>query len=145
MTKALCPLDGSQRSRDAAVRGLALLPKGTDVVLFCVQNAGFDRVADDRVEMFDEDEDDEVFPTKESAQRMLDEVAEACSGTGCRVTTKVAKGPVRKQIVKEAKKGGYDVMVMHELDRSGFKEKFKMSGTEWLARNVPCSVLLVAD
>lgn len=146
MTQILCPLDGSPRSMAAVVDGLSRFAgKDAKVTLFCVQHEGFEEASEDLVEMFDEDEHDEVFPTKESAQRMLDDVAAKLAKVGIKAGTKVDKGNVRKRILKEAKKGKYDLVIMHRLDRSGLREKLKMSGTEYLCRNLPCSVLLVDD
>lgn len=143
--KILAPLDGSRRSQKALHKALGLLDPGARVTLMCVQNEGFDEADEDRVAMFDDDEDDEIFPTEDSAARMLDEVAAECAKAGREVETLIVKGNVRKQIMKVVAQDHYDLVIMHRLDKSGLKEKLKMSGTEWLCRNLPCSALLVDD
>lgn len=140
--RVLVPLDGSEQSMRSLERAIALL-SGSDAeyTLFCVQHEGFAGAPEDIVEMFDEDEDDEIFPTRAAAKRMLKQAASRCAGAP--TTTKVAEGKVRDEILKEA--AAHDLLVMHGLDRSGLREKFRMSNTEFLARNAKCSVLLVDE
>lgn len=142
--RVLVPLDGSQRSLDAMEKAMRMLaPCHPDVLLFTVQHEGFANVGDDRVEEFDADEDDEIFPTRESAQRMLDQAAVRCRHVGVEAKTKVTEGRYIPAILEQAAQ--HDLVVMHALGRSNLKEKLRMSGTETLARKLETSVLLVAD
>ncbi len=139
--KVLCPLDGSERSIQAMRRGVAMLagcaPK---VTLLGVQHAGFENAPEDIVEGFEEDQEDEIFPTRESCQEMLEAAAK---GLPVKPRLVVVEGNVVKEIIAAAE--DHDILLMHALNKSGLLEGLKMSNTEKLARKVSCSVLLVAD
>ena len=142
--KVLVPLDGSERSLAAMEKGITMLAAcRPTVTLFVVQHEGFDNAPEDIVEEFAADQGDEIFPTQASAQRMLDTAAQRIAATGVTIRKQVGKGKVVAQIVAACE--GHDVVLMHALNRSGFMEKLRLSGTEQLARKVPCSVLLVVD
>lgn len=143
----LCPLDGSDRSHAALDTAMGMLGGLPDlrVVLFTALQEGFEDADEGVVEMFDVDEDDEIFPTVDSAERMLDEAAELCAKHGVEADQKVVVGAHYKAILAEVEEGGYDLVVMHALDKSQVKEKLRLSQTEKLARNVGTSVLLVGD
>lgn len=143
MAKVLIPLDGSDRSMQALETGLRLLGASSEVTLLGVQNSGFRGAGEDRIEEFDDDEEDEIFPTEDSVRRMLGRAKEACAELGVEAQTKVREGRPVVEILAEAVE--HDVLVMHALDRSGVKEKIRMSSTEKLARKAACHVLLVAD
>lgn len=143
--KVLVPLDGSERSFVAMEKALAMLkPAKPTVTLLCVQEEGLEHSSEDVVQVFDQDEDDEVFPNEASAERMLAVAAErAKEAAGLKVSTRTVAGGVRKAILAEAE--GHDLLVMHRLDPSGLKDKLRASATEALARKSRCSVLLVDD
>ncbi|MGB0653371.1 MAG: universal stress protein [Thermoplasmatota archaeon] len=142
--RVLVPLDGSQETFTAMERGLGLLGNDVDVTLLVVQDTGFEDAPEDVTQLFDDDEDDEIFPTEDSARRLLEDAAARCkaAGIGHKPACKVARGRnVRKAILAEAEH--HDVLLMHALGASGFKEKLRLSGTEHLARKATCHVLLV--
>lgn len=142
--RVLVPLDGSERSLAAMETGLAMLAPGKpEVTLMAVQHGGFENAPDDIVEEFAGDHDDEIFPTADSCKVMLDAAAKRISKLGLKPKQLVVEGKVIANIVKAA--AGHDVIVMHALNKSGFMEKLRLSGTEQIARKVQCSVLLVAD
>jgi nucleotide-binding universal stress UspA family protein len=137
--RILVPLDGSPRSFHAMTKGLELL-KGAklDVTLFAVSQGGFHKAGSDRVDEFVADEEDEVFPTLESCERMLAKAEKMVKG---KVTKKVVAGKVHQLILEET--AHHDVVLMHSLDASGLLEKIRLSGTERIARKAKCSVFLV--
>lgn len=142
--QVLFPLDGSDRSHEAMVDGLRLLAGADlDVTLLCVMQEGFEDADSDRVQGFDEDEHDEVFPNQDSCDRMLGRAVERCKALGVEATTKVVQGKVPRAILEEC--ASFDLVVMHALDKAQLKEKLRMSSTEKLARQATCSVLLVQD
>lgn len=144
--KVLFPLDGSDRSTRAMDQALEMLAPHPDleVTLFNVVQEGFEDADEGVVEMFDADEDDEIFPTAESAKRMLDEHLAICDEHGVDVVhQRVAVGTHYDAILEEA--ADHDLVVMHALDEGQLKEKIRFSQTEKLARNVDASVLLVED
>lgn len=144
--KVLFPLDGSDRSTHAMEEALEMLAPHPDleVTLFNVVQEGFEDADEGVVEMFDVDEDDEIFPTVESSKRMLDDHYDLCEKHGVDdVEGRIAVGTHYEAILDEA--ADHDLVVMHALDEGGLKEKLRFSQTEKLARNVDASVLLVED
>lgn len=138
--KALFPLDGSAKSLAALERGLELLGDA-EATLLVVQHTGFEDAPEDRVQEFDDDEDDEVFPTADSAERLLERARRHCQELGHEVETARVTGRVIPAIVDAS--AGYDVLVMSGLDRSGVREKIHLGKKEKIARRAQCSVLLV--
>ncbi len=60
---------------------------------------------------------------------------------GVEVGTKIVKGLYKEEILAEAEH--HDVLAMHELRQSNWKDRLTGSSTERLSRNAPCSVLLI--
>jgi nucleotide-binding universal stress UspA family protein len=143
--RALVPLDGSEASYQALDRALALL-KGLpalEVTLFNVMQEGFESAGDpDYVEeTFEKDEEDEVFPTEASSQRVLARGLEVARKHGIAAKAKGEVGRPMDEILREA--AHHDVMVVHALGRSNLRDALKGSTAEQLVRKAPCSVLLV--
>lgn len=143
--RALFPLDGSEASYQALDRGLALL-KGTprlDVTVFNVMQEGFESAGDPELieETFEADEQDEVFPSEASSQRVLAKAIELARKHGIAVKAKGEIGRPVEEILKEA--AFHDVLVMHALGPSSLRDAVKGSKSEHLVRHAPCSVLLV--
>lgn len=142
--RILFPLDGSERSLLAMENALGMLEAADpEVTLLCVMHEGFHKVDEERVQEFDEDEHDEIFPTRDACDRMLDRAEKRCKKLGVGCARKVVEGKVHKEILRES--GAHDLLVMHALDKGGLMEKVRMSGTERIARKAACSVLLVQD
>ncbi len=141
--KALIPIDGSQQTYEAMDRALALLAgtPGLKVTLFNVTHEGFEDAPEHLVDEFEADEDDEIFPTESSSWSALTQAAARPSCKGLNVETKVVKGKVVSCILAECE--SHDVLVMHRLGKSNWKDRLTLSQTERLVRTAPCSVLLV--
>lgn len=144
--KALFPLDGSEVSYRALKRGLALL-RGTPnlrAVALNVRQPGFEgEEGSGSFERFEKDDSDEVFPSAASSERCLARAREIAKEVGVALETKSVEGTPLDVILEEAK--GFDVLVMHALTKSNFKEAIRGSQTEKLARLATASVLLVRD
>jgi len=141
--RVLVPLDGSDVTFQALDRALAMLrgTPGLRLTLFNVVAEGFDDANEDMVERFDEDEDDEVFPTEEAGRRMLKEAEAICRRHDVQAVTQVVKGKVVQSILDAC--SGHDMLVMHSLGRSQLRSTLRGSQTEKLARQAGVSVLLV--
>lgn len=141
--KVLVPLDGSAVTFDALEGALTLLKgrAGLKLTLFNVINQGFDDAPEDVVDLFDEDEDDEVFPNEEAGRRMLQKAVAICDKHDVEATTEVVQGKVNKMILDACKR--HDLLVMHHLERGQLKETLRGSQTEKLARHATIPVLLV--
>lgn len=143
--RVLVPLDGSEASFEALERGLLLL-KGTpglDVTVFNVMQEGFESAGDPELieETFEADEDDEVFPSEASSQRVLAKAIAVARKHGLAVKAKGEIGRPVEEILREA--AYHDLLLLHALGPSDLKDKLKGSHTEHIARHAPCSVLLV--
>lgn len=141
--KVLAPLDGSEESMKAMERGLALLQGADlDVTLLCVVESDLAEASEDTIQVFDEDETDEVFPNESSARRMLDRARARAEAVGVPVATRIVVGSPKQAILDAA--ADCDLLLMHSLHRSGLVAKLRSaSSTESIARHVACSVMLV--
>lgn len=134
--RVLFPLDGSQESYAGLQQALTYLPAdGFHATLLVVMN-DMRGASEDMVKQFEDDVDDEVFPTEDSALVVLRQATRSLREHGVKLTLKIAKGNVRKEILAEA--GGHDLLVMHR--RSG---RTGLGGATALARKAGCSSLIV--
>lgn len=141
MVRVLVPLDGSARSLTAMQEGLAKLKGGKpDVTLFVVVQDGFASAGADRIEAFEADENDEIFPTEASARPAFDEARQLLDQLGIKSNVKTVRGRVRDAIVAESAE--HDILLMHALPQRRISNVIRMSNTLWLARNAKCPVLL---
>jgi nucleotide-binding universal stress UspA family protein len=144
MVRVLVPLDGSERSFAAMERGLApLRDSRLEVTLFVVMHKGFEKAGQDRVEQFERDEHDEIFPTEASSLAALHDAQARLKKLGIRSSIKTVRGRVRHEIFKES--AHHDVVLMHRLGPSRLLPRLRMSSTLWLARHAKCAVLLAGD
>jgi nucleotide-binding universal stress UspA family protein len=143
--RVLFPLDGSEVSYQALERGLAMLrgAPGLEVTLFNVMQEGFETAGDPQLveETFEADEEDEIFPSEASSQRVLAKALAIAQKLGIAAKAKGEMGKPHEEILREA--AHHDLLVMHALGPGGLRGKLAGGGTEHLARHAPCSVLLV--
>jgi nucleotide-binding universal stress UspA family protein len=69
--------------------------------------------------------------------------AEAKPGPGVKIRTKVVSGTPFREIVREAREGGYDLVVIGTHGRTGLRHVFLGSVAENVVRLAPCPVLTV--
>lgn len=143
--RALFPLDGGEASFQALDKGLTLLrglPK-LEVTLFNVMQEGFEEPTDPEFvqETFEADEQDEVFPSEASSQRVLARALGIAKEHGIAAKAKGEMGRPHEEILQEAQH--HDLLVMHAPSPSGLRDALRGSGLEKLMRHAPCSVLLV--
>lgn len=142
--RVLAPIDGSELTWKCFERGLALLTgrPGLVVTALNVRQPGFDGAREDTVEAFDTDEHDEIFPNLAASERVLLRAVELGKALGVQVEPLSAEGTHYDVILQEAK--NHDVLMMHRLSKSSFRDTVKGSRTEDLARNAGVSILLVS-
>lgn len=142
--RVLFPTDGSEQT-EASFENFLRLFRGAgplEITVLCVQQTGFDRGADpESVQAFDQDERDEVFPTRASGERAIARCQDIAARHEREVVPKVLSGNHRKVILEEAAR--HQLLVMHEMSGSNLKDMLSGSATEHLARRAPCAVLLV--
>lgn len=142
--RVLAPLDGSETSFKALDAGLRLLKAtpGLEVTVFNVTSEGLSDAPEDLVAQFDEDEDDEIFPTQAASLRMLERAKTICKEHAVAAKVQVVEGGVVDSILAAC--ANHDILLMHALDRTQLKENLRGSQTEKLARRAGINVLLVA-
>jgi nucleotide-binding universal stress UspA family protein len=136
--RVLFPLDGSEPAYNAMEKALRMLPPSSTIratVLVVMQD--FKGAPEDMVKIFEADTDDEVFPTKDSANQVFVEMKRRVGKMGPKVKFKVATGNVKDEILTEAAE--HDILVMHSTSRGGSRAR----GSHKLARKASCAVLLV--
>lgn len=141
--KVLVPLDGSEASFGALAQAVQLLEGRPQVrfTIFNVVSPGLEGAPAEMVEEFDIDEEDEIFPTIDAANRMLDRAEELCRSHGAEAHRQVVTGRLETSILEACK--SHDLLVMHQLERSQLKETMRGSKTERLARRAGIHVLLL--
>lgn len=143
--RVLFPTDGSEATEEAFERMLGLfdgLTDGLEITVLNVTDKGFELADHDYVEeTFGDDERDEVFPSEEASRRALDRCVKIADKRGVDVETEIVQGTYKDEILAAAE--DHDVLAMHEMRSSNWKDRLTGSSTEKLARNAPCSVLLV--
>jgi nucleotide-binding universal stress UspA family protein len=141
--RVLFPLGGTDLSWRAFERGLELLKPmpGLLVTALNVHQPGFESAREDTVREFEAHEEEEIFPDEEASRRVLARAVEIGAKHGVRVEGLSLEGAHYETILREAPK--HDLLMMHELSASGFRDHLKGSRTEDLARHAKTSVLLV--
>ena len=141
MARVLFPLDGTPDSFDAIPAGLDLLGPGHEVTLLAVMQEGFEHAPEDRVEMFEEDDTDQILPTEAACQEVLAEGARRCAARGIEATPLVRKGRAVAEILAACE--DHDVLVMHALAKTRLQDRLHFSSGGQLTRRAGCHVLLV--
>lgn len=143
--RILFPTDGSTATEEAFERMLGLFDGMTDglvITVFNVTDQGFEGADPEYLEeTYEGDERDEVFPSAAASRRAIQRCVKAAKKHGVEVSTKIVEGLYKEEILAEAEH--HDVLAMHELRRSNWKDRLTGSSTEKLTRNAPCSVLLI--
>lgn len=134
--RVLFPLDGSDESYACVEKALALLPAAGFHATLLVVLQDFRGAPEDMVKQFEEDTQDEIFPTEDSALAVLRQATKCLRERGAKTTLKLAKGNIRKEILAEA--ATHDLLVMHRL-----RGRTSFGGAAALARKAGCSSLLV--
>ncbi len=132
-------MDGSERSLACMDKALQMLQTpGLEATILVVRQAGFEHAPEDLIKQFEDDEEDEIFPTEASTLQVLRMASKRCRKHGVQIKFKTVKGNVTKEIIKET--ASHDLIVMHgAAGRWGGLA----SRTGKILRKSKCSVLLV--
>jgi len=74
---------------------------------------------------------------------LADLAAKAGAGSNLSLKTKILTGAPSREIVREAREGGYDLVVIGTHGRTGFRHVFLGSVAENVVRLAPCPVVTV--
>ena len=108
------------------------------------QNGGEYKVHKDgqMVKEFEEDTEDEVFPTEASAAVVLRNATKRLRRQGVEMSLKTGKGDIADEIIAES--ANHDLLVMHSMAPSG-RFRLRSSRTKKVIRAAQCNVLLMQD
>ena len=138
--RVLFPLDGSERGFASMEAALDLL-KGTTVqATLLVVLHDFEGAPEEMVAEFEEDTQDEIFPTEDSAVVVLKQATKRLRRKGLELKLKIAKGDIVKEIVAES--AHHDLLVIHSV-RASQRFKLRSSRTKKIVRGSICNVLLM--
>lgn len=139
--RVLFPLDGSERGFASMEAALDLL-KGmsVDATLLVVMH-DFKGAPEELVKEFEDDTQDEIFPTEDSAVVVLKQATNRLRRKGLKMTLKVAKGNIVDQIVAES--ANHDLLVIHSARRTSKMFKLRSSRTKNIIKDSVCNVLLM--
>jgi nucleotide-binding universal stress UspA family protein len=138
--RVLFPLDGSERGYAAMEGALDLLQASQVQATLLVVLTDFKGAPPDLVQQFEEDTEDEIFPTEDSAVVVLRQATQRLRRKGLEMTLKVAKGDLVKEIAAES--AHYDLLVMHS-GRATQRFRLRSRRTKAIVRAAKCNVLLM--
>lgn len=138
--KVLFPLDGSERGFASMEAALDLL-QGTPVqATLLVVLHDFKGAPEEMVKEFEQDTEDEIFPTEDSAAVVLKQATKRLRRKGLVMTLKMAKGNIVKEIIAES--AHHDLLVIHSA-RASRRFRLRSSRTKKIIRDSICNVLLM--
>lgn len=138
--KVLFPLDGSERAFKAMEQALDVL-KGIPVqatLLVVMQN--FEGASEDMVKAFEDDTEDEVFPTPQSTAVVFKQAAQRMKRKGVTMNLEVARGNIVQEIIDASAQ--HDLMVIHST-RATSRWRRRSGRTKKILRESACNVLLM--
>ncbi len=137
--KILVPTDGSELTKDAVRVAIELaLLSGGKITAFCVlDSSAYASMAADAAAP-------NIYETlEEEGRHATGYVAEKAGEAGVEVDEKLADGIPAKAIIHEVEAGGYDIVVMGSLGRTGVSKFLMGSVAEKVVQNAKCPVLVV--
>jgi nucleotide-binding universal stress UspA family protein len=138
--RVLFPLDGSERGYAAMEAALDLLQAGSVQATLLVVLSDFQGAPPEVVQEFEEDTEDEIFPTEDSAGVVLRQATQRVRRKGLEMRLKVAKGNVVKEIASES--ANHDLLVLHST-RAAQRFRLRSRRTKAIVRAAKCNVLLM--
>ena len=137
--KVLFPLDGSERAFKSMEAALDLLHGSQVQATLLVVMQDFKGAPEEMVREFEDDTEDEIFPTEASAIVVLKQATKRMRRKGLEMKLKMAQGNIVKQVIAESKE--HDLLVMHSKRAEGFQ--LRSSRTKKIIRGAQCNLLLM--
>jgi hypothetical protein len=134
--RVLFPLDGSEDSYLGLEKAFGILPPSNVDATLLVVMQNFKGAPPEEIEKFEQDLEDEVFPTEGSALYVMRTATQRLRDMGVRLKFKTARGRVANEILSEVP--NHDLLVMHR--RAG---KRTAAGAARLAKKATGPVLLM--
>lgn len=150
MKKILVPVDGSSESKKAVEQAVLLAQKfGSEVTLISIVEVESD-VAYTELGIVVSGEYAGVRDTlikikTENSSKMLDAIIAGLDCTGIKMNRVIKVGSAHPEIVEEAVKGKYDLIVMGHRGLNTVKRFFIGSVAKRVIADAPCSVFVVKE
>jgi hypothetical protein len=118
------------------------LLKGTTVeATLLVVMHDFKGAPEEMIKEFEDDTEDEIFPTEESAVVVLKQATARMKRKGLKMKLEIGKGNIVDQIIAESAK--HDLLVIHSARRTSKMFKLRSSRTKKIISGSICNVLLM--
>ena len=144
--KILVYIDGTEQSITAAQYALCLtrVTGAQLIALYVIDTKALDDLLKARIFLKEEQMEYER-DLEDDSKRYLNHVRDLAQQKGMRVETKSVMGSVYREIVREVKEEGIDLLIIGELSRIKSRRDEFYDQTERAMRSVPCSVLIVKN
>lgn len=144
--KIMVYIDGTEQSITAAQYALCLtrVTGAQLIALYVIDTKALDDLLKARIFLKEEQMEYER-DLEDDSKRYLNHVRELAQQKGIRVETKSVMGSVYREIVREVKEEGIDLLIIGELSRIKSRRDEFYDQTERAMRAVRCSVLIVKN
>jgi len=144
--KIMVYIDGTEQSIAAAQYALCLtrVTGAQLIALYVIDTKALDDLLKARIFLKEEQMEYER-DLEDDSKRYLNHVRELAQQKGIRVETKSVMGSVYREIVREVKEEGIDLLIIGELSRIKSRRDEFYDQTERAMRAVRCSVLIVKN
>ena len=144
--KILVYIDGTEQSITAAQYALCLtrVTGAQLIALYVIDTKALDDLLKARIFLKEEQMEYER-DLEDDSKRYLNHVRDLAQQKGMRVETKSVMGSVYREIVREVKEEGIDLLIIGELSRIKSRRDEFYDQTERAMRAVRCSVLIVKN
>ena len=144
--KIMVYIDGTEQSITAAQYALCLtrVTGAQLIALYVIDTKALDDLLKARIFLKEEQMEYER-DLEDDSKRYLNHVRDLAQQKGMRVETKSVMGSVYREIVREVKEEGIDLLIIGELSRIKSRRDEFYDQTERAMRAVRCSVLIVKN
>ena len=135
--KILVPLDGSDHSFDALEKAIQIAKKfDGELMLIHMYSIPISKLTPSQLNVY-------VLEQRKSGEKILAEGRKRAYSEGVPFETQLKEGHIVEEIVKVAREGNFDLIVMGARGLSKLKELFLGSVSHGVTMHAPCPVLIV--
>ena len=135
--KILVPLDGSEHSIDALEKAIQIAKKfDGELMLINMYSIPMSKLTPSQLNVY-------VLEIRKSGEKILAEGRKRAYAEGVPFETQLKEGHIVEGIVKVAREGNFDLIVMGARGQSKLKELFLGSVSHGVTLHAPCPVLIV--
>lgn len=137
--KILVPIDGSEISYSAVKHAASMVKVfgGEITFMYVIDVNALYEMEEGKIVSLEK--------AKRKGKKILESAKEKIKGHKLKTKFRVARGSPWNQIVMEAGKGAYDIIVMGACGKTAIKRIFLGSTSECVLRNAPCTVTIIRE